>query len=67
MNSLLIREAFRYVTIGLAFGLVWATVQYTNGNITDFKTLAGPVIVFGAAGFLMWGLRRALIRFRNPK
>ena len=30
MNPLLIREAFRYVTIGLAFGLIWAIIQYTT-------------------------------------
>jgi hypothetical protein len=61
----LIREALRYVTIGQGFGLIWAVIQYTNGSITDLKVLAGPVIVFGAAGLLMWGLRRALIALRN--
>ncbi|MGB0631182.1 MAG: hypothetical protein ACPGRZ_10850 [Alphaproteobacteria bacterium] len=61
----LLREGLRYVTIGLAFGLIWAVIQYTNGSITDFKILAGPVIVFGAAGLLMWGIRRAVIALRN--
>ena len=61
----LFREFLRYVMIGLAFGLIWAAIQYTNGSITDFKLLAGPVVVFGVAGILMWGLRRALITLRN--
>lgn len=60
-----LREIIRFVTIGLAFGLVWATVQYVNGQIRDFTVLVGPVLVFGAAGLLMWGLRQAVIRFRN--
>ena len=60
-----VREIIRFVTIGLAFGLVWATVQYVNGQIRDFEVLIGPVLVFGAAGFLMWVLRRAVVYFRT--
>lgn len=60
-----LREIVRFVTIGLAFGLVWATVQYVNGQIRDFSVLIGPVLVFGVAGLLMWGLRQAVIYFRN--
>lgn len=60
-----LREIVRFVTIGLAFGLVWATVQYVNGQIRDFTVLVGPVLVFGVAGLLMWALRQAVIRFRN--
>lgn len=59
------REAFRFVTIGLAFGLIWAVMQYTNGQIRDFTALLGPMIVFGGAGLLMWLLRRAVVHFRN--
>lgn len=59
------KEALRFMTIGLAFGLVWATMQYINGHIRDFTALAGPVVVCGGAGLLMWALRRVLIRFRN--
>lgn len=60
-----VREALRFVTIGLAFGLVWATVQYINGQIRDFGTLVGPIIVCGVAGLLMWALRRAVVYLRN--
>lgn len=60
-----LREVIRFVTIGLAFGLVWATVQFVNGQIRDFTVLIGPVLVFGVAGLLMWTLRQAVIYFRN--
>lgn len=60
-----LKEALRFVTIGLAFGLVWAVMQYANGQIRDFTALAGPMIVFGGAGLLMWVLRRAVVHFRN--
>lgn len=60
-----LREALRYMTIGLAFGLIWATMQYINGQMRDIAALAGPIVVCGAAGLLMWALRRAFVRFRN--
>lgn len=59
------KEALRFVTIGLAFGLVWATMQYINGHIRDFTALAGPVVVCGGAGLLMWGLRKLVQRLRQ--
>lgn len=59
-----LREALRYVAIGLGFGLIWAVIQYTNGQITNFKTLGGLAITFGAAGLMMWGIRRAVIAIR---
>ena len=61
----MLREALRYVLIGLGFGLIWAAIVYTNGTITNLNQLAGPVIVFGLAGLIMWGLRRAVIALRN--
>jgi hypothetical protein len=63
--SAVAKEALRYVTIGLAFGLIWATMQFTKGQIRDFSALVGPVCTFGGAGFLMWCLRRAFVHFRN--
>ena len=64
MNPLL-REAIRYVLIGLGFGLIWAIIQYTKGSITDLNVLAGPVIVFGVMGLGLWGIRRAVIALRD--
>jgi|MEHZ01.5.fsa_nt_MEHZ011334602.1_1 hypothetical protein len=62
-----LREVIRFVTIGLAFGLVWATVQYVNGQIKDFAVLIGPVLAFGSIGLVMWGIRQVVIYFRNRK
>ena len=64
---MMLREALRYVIIGLAFGLIWATIQYANGQIRDVAALAGPVLVFGVAGLLMWGLRRLFVRIRGNR
>ena len=63
MSSLL--EAIRFILIGLIFGLIWAIVQYTNGQMTDFKLLAGPIIVFAIIGLVMWAIRRAIILIRS--
>jgi hypothetical protein len=62
-----LREVIRFVTIGLAFGLVWATVQYVSGQIKDFAVLIGPVLAFGSIGLVMWGIRQVVIYFRNRK
>lgn len=60
-----LREIIRFVTIGLAFGLVWATVQYVNDQIRNFTVLIGPVLVFGVVGLLMWILRQAVVYIKN--
>tara|TARA_R110000868_G_scaffold2764_3_gene19142 strand:- start:2432 stop:2629 length:198 start_codon:yes stop_codon:yes gene_type:complete len=59
------REAFRFVTIGLAFGAIWAIMQYANGQIRDVSAMLGPFIVCGFAGLLMWGFRRLVVYLRN--
>ncbi len=53
-----LREILRYVAIGASFGLIWAVMQYANGQIRDFASLAGPVMVFALAGILTWFLRK---------
>ena len=60
-----LKELIRFVIIGLAFGLIWAIMQYTNGQIRDIPAMIGPILVFGCAGTLMWALRRAVVYFRN--
>ena len=60
-----LKELIRFVIIGLGFGLIWAVMQYTNGQIRDIPAMIGPVSVFGCAGILMWALRRAVVYFRN--
>ncbi len=52
----------RYIAVGLAFGCGWAAIQYFRGEIADFAALAGPVLLCGLFGALLWGLRAALIR-----
>ena len=63
--SPVVRDILRFVAIGLAFGLIWAAMQYANGQIRDIGALFGPVVVFGLAGFVMWALRQAVMRLRN--
>ena len=60
-----LKELIRFVIIGLAFGLIWAIMQYTNGQIRDIPAMIGPILVFGCAGILMWALRQAVVYFRN--
>lgn len=52
----------RYVAVGLAFGCGWAAIQYFRGEVTEPAALAGPVLLCGLFGALLWGLRAALIR-----
>ena len=52
----------RYIAVGLAFGCGWAAIQYFRGEVTGPSALAGPVLLCGLFGALLWGLRAALIR-----
>ena len=52
----------RYIAIGLAFGCAWAAIQYFRGEVTAPAALAGPVVLCGLFGALLWGVRAALIR-----
>ena len=52
----------RYIAVGLAFGCGWAAIQYFRGEMADIPALAGPVLLCGLFGALLWGLRAVLIR-----
>lgn len=52
----------RYIAVGLAFGCGWAAIQYFRGEIAGIPALAGPVLLCGLFGALLWGLRAVLIR-----
>ena len=52
----------RYIAVGLAFGCAWAANQYFRGEMTALPALAGPVVLCGLFGVLLWGVRAALIR-----
>ncbi len=60
-----IRLLARFVGIGIAFGLIWAAMQYANGNVRDFGTLAGTVALFAVVGVLLWAMRLAVEFFRR--
>lgn len=60
-----LREILRYVLVGLGFGLVWAVMQYANGQVRDVPALLGPVAAFGLAGAVMWCVRRAVRAVRG--
>ena len=51
----------RYIAVGLAFGCAWAAIQYLRGETTSLPALAGPVLLCGAFGALLWGVRAALL------
>ena len=60
----MLREALRYVLIGLGFGLVWAVIMYQR-NDHEFKPTCRAGDRVWCAGLIMWGLRRAVIALRN--
>ena len=56
----------RYVIGAFLFGIVWASIAYTQGHITDLRQLAVGVLVFVVAGSaLSWGLARLLRWLRD--
>ncbi len=57
----------RYIAVGLAFGSAWAALQYFRGEVTALPALAGPVVLCGLFGALLWGARVALIRFAGRR
>ncbi len=58
----------RYVTGAFLFGLIWATIAYTQGHITDLQRLAVLFLLFGVMGSaISWALTRALNWYKNRK
>lgn len=56
----------RYVAGAFLFGLVWATLVYTQGKVTDLGQLAMLVLMFGIVGSaLSIGLALLLQWFKN--
>ena len=56
----------RYVVGAFLFGLIWATIVYTQGSITDLRRLSILVLLFGILGSaLSWLLTRILEWFKN--
>lgn len=57
----------RYIAVGLAFGCAWAAIQYLRGEMTALAQLAAPVLLCGAFGALLWGVRVAVIRLSGKR
>jgi hypothetical protein len=56
----------RYVVGAFLFGLIWATIAYTQGHITNLQRLAVLVLLFGVLGSaLSWGLTKLLTWYKN--
>ena len=52
----------RYIAVGLAFGCGWAAIQYFRGEVTTIPALAGPILLCGLFGGLLWAIRAVLVR-----
>ena len=47
----------RYVVGAFLFSLIWASIAYTQGHITDFRILLIGIVFFVIVGSLIsWGL-----------
>lgn len=57
----------KFILTGLALGVAWALMQYTRGTITEPAALAGPVVLFGLFGAVLWGVRVLLERYRGGR
>lgn len=48
----------RNLIVAVSFGAIWASIQYTQGRITDVSKLAVFVAVFVVMGaLLIWGVQ----------
>lgn len=57
----------RYVLVGLAFGLVWAAIQYTRDTVTEPAALLGPVLLFVLFGAVLWAVRAIILHIQKNK
>ena len=56
----------RNLIVACCFALIWASIQYTQGRITDLRVLAVDMaifVVFGAA--LCWGVQYVVNWFKQ--
>jgi hypothetical protein len=58
----------RYAGIAFLFALVWASIQYTQGRIMDFRVLGVTVLVFVVLGtVLCWGMEKLIRWFKQRR
>ncbi len=55
----------RYIVVGLAFGMVWAILQWSRDEIVEPVTLLVSVLLCGAFGAFLWGVRTLVIHLRG--
>ena len=55
----------RIIMFGFVVGGVWALIQWSRGAITDPIALGIPILLCGAFGGLMWGVRVLVLKFRG--
>ncbi len=51
----------RNLIVAISFGAIWASIQYTQGRITDLRVLAINVMVFVVVGVLLISAVQALV------
>ncbi len=51
----------RNFIVAVSFGAIWASIQYTQGRITDLRVLAINVMVFVVVGVLLISAVQALV------
>jgi len=56
----------RNLIVAFCFALIWASIQYTQGRITDFQVLAVNMAVFIVVGAaLCWGIQFLVTWFKQ--
>lgn len=56
----------RNLLVAVCFGMIWASIQYTQGRITDLRVLAVYVAVFVVVGaLLIWGVQTLVDWYRK--
>jgi hypothetical protein len=55
----------RYAGGALMFALIWASIAYIRGGITDWRELGGAVFVFVVLGTLLCLLVRQVLNIIN--
>ena len=56
----------RYLTVASCFALIWASIQYTQGRITNLAILATYMVVFVVLGsVLCWAMEKIVRWYRH--
>ncbi len=62
------QRVLRYLTVASCFALIWASIQYTQGRITDLTILAANMAIFVLFGtVLCWTVEKIVHWYRHRK